>query len=73
MGCVFLMGSTVCPRTVDMRFAPVSRLKVPHVVHRRRKTQRLRPTKRPVTVADSIQMTRLGDPIYTDGDSPKGS
>jgi hypothetical protein len=29
-------------------------------------------TKRPVTVADSIQMTRLGDPIYTDGGSSKG-
>jgi len=25
------------------------------------------PTKRPVTVADSIEMTRLGDPIYTEG------
>jgi hypothetical protein len=25
------------------------------------------PWKRPVTVSDSIQMTRLGDPQYTDG------
>lgn len=31
-----------------------------------------RSTKRPITVADSIQMTRLGDPIYTDGGSSKG-
>jgi hypothetical protein len=29
-------------------------------------------TKRLVTVADSIQMTRLGDSIYTDGGSSKG-
>ena len=29
-------------------------------------------TKRPVTVADSIQMTRLGDPSYTDGAPSKG-
>jgi hypothetical protein len=29
-------------------------------------------TKRPVTIADSIQMTRLGDPSYTDGASSKG-
>jgi dipeptidyl aminopeptidase/acylaminoacyl peptidase len=29
-------------------------------------------TKRPVTVADSIQMTRLGDPQYTEGASSKG-
>jgi hypothetical protein len=29
-------------------------------------------TKRPVTVADSIQMTRLGDPSYTEGASSKG-
>jgi dipeptidyl aminopeptidase/acylaminoacyl peptidase len=29
-------------------------------------------TKRPVTVADSIQMTRLGDPYYTNGGSSKG-
>jgi hypothetical protein len=29
-------------------------------------------TKRPVTVADSIQMTRLGDPTYTDGAPSKG-
>jgi hypothetical protein len=29
-------------------------------------------TKRTVTVTDSIQMTRLGDPIYTDGGSSKG-
>jgi hypothetical protein len=29
-------------------------------------------TKRPVTVADSIQMSRLGDPTYTDGASSKG-
>ena len=28
--------------------------------------------KRPVTVADSIQMTRLGDPSYTDGAPSKG-
>jgi dipeptidyl aminopeptidase/acylaminoacyl peptidase len=27
----------------------------------------VRPEKRPVTVADSIQMTRLGDPGYTEG------
>jgi hypothetical protein len=31
-----------------------------------------RRTKRPVTVADSIQMTRLGDPSYTDGAPSKG-
>src|ERR1039458_398586 len=30
------------------------------------------PRKRPVTVADSIQMTRLGDPSYTDGEPSKG-
>jgi hypothetical protein len=30
------------------------------------------PVKRPVTVADSIQMTRLGDPRYNDGISSKG-
>jgi hypothetical protein len=29
-------------------------------------------TKRPVTVADSIQMTRLGDSIYTDGAPSRG-
>ncbi len=29
-------------------------------------------TKRPVTVADSILMTRLGDPSYTDGAPSKG-
>src|SRR5712692_2904510 len=29
-------------------------------------------TKRPVTVADSIQMTRLGDPSYTAGDPSNG-
>ena len=29
-------------------------------------------TKRPPTVADSIQMTRLGDPLYTAGRSSKG-
>ena len=29
-------------------------------------------TKRPVTIADSIQMTRLGDPSYTDGAPSKG-
>jgi hypothetical protein len=29
-------------------------------------------TMRPVTVADSIQMTRLGDPSYTDGAPSKG-
>jgi hypothetical protein len=29
-------------------------------------------TKRPVTVADSIQMTRLGDTSYTNGAAPKG-
>jgi len=29
-------------------------------------------TKRPVTVADSIQMTRLGDPSYTGGAPSKG-
>lgn len=29
-------------------------------------------TKRPVTVEDSIQMTRLGDPSYTNGASSKG-
>jgi hypothetical protein len=29
-------------------------------------------TKRPVTVADSIQMTRLGDPSYTNGAPSKG-
>jgi len=28
--------------------------------------------RRPVTVADSIQMTRLGDPSYTDGGPSKG-
>jgi len=28
--------------------------------------------KRPVTVADIIQMTRLGDPLYTDGAPSKG-
>ncbi len=32
----------------------------------------IRLTKRPVTVADSIQMTRLGDPIYTAGAPSKG-
>jgi hypothetical protein len=30
------------------------------------------PRKRPVTVADSIRMTRLGDPSYTDGEPSKG-
>jgi hypothetical protein len=29
-------------------------------------------TKRPATVADSIQMTRLGDPIYSAGGSSEG-
>jgi len=29
-------------------------------------------TKRPVTVADSIQMTRFGDPYYAEGGSAKG-
>jgi hypothetical protein len=29
-------------------------------------------TKRPATVADSIEMTRLGDPSYTDGAPSKG-
>jgi hypothetical protein len=29
-------------------------------------------TKRPSTVADSIQMTRLGDPLYNDGGPSKG-
>lgn len=30
------------------------------------------PGKRPVTVADSIQMTRLGDPLYNNGAPSKG-
>ena len=38
----------------------------------RRKAQRWRLTKRPLTVADSIQMTRLGDPLYTEGGPSKG-
>ena len=32
----------------------------------------MRRTKRSVTIADSIQMTRLGDPSYTDGAPSKG-
>jgi dipeptidyl aminopeptidase/acylaminoacyl peptidase len=71
MGCVFLMGGTlpVCCRYVYCSGQPAKR---PAGSTSAAQSTTAGQAKRPVTVADSIQMTRLGDVRYTEGASSKG-
>ena len=71
--CLVLMGSAYLTVDCSRAFCSDQRLKAPSVVHPSAQNRAAAgSTKRPVTVADSIQMTRLGDPSYTDGAPSKG-
>jgi hypothetical protein len=74
MGCFLLMSGSYLTMSSDFAFCNDQRTK--SSVSRTStalsaSVAALR--KRPVTVADSIQMTRLGDPSYTDGAPSKGA
>ena len=73
MGCIVLMSGYCLTMCCDLAFCGDRRTNS----SANRASTVLGPavaglTKRPVTVADSIHMTRFGDPYYADGGSAKG-
>src|SRR5579859_6445262 len=71
--CVVLMGSAYLRQECSRAYCSDQRAELPVAGTTTAKSAAVvESTKRPVTVADSIQMTRLGDPSYTDGAPSKG-
>ena len=73
LSCLSLMGSAYLTVCCNCAFCSDRPAKGPvGITPTTQSTAVAGSTKRPVTVADSIQMTRLGDPSYTDGAPSKG-
>jgi len=73
MGCILLMGSAYLTAYCNLAFCGDGPIQVPASSTSPAQNAAVAGlTKRPVTVADSIQMTRLADPSYTDGAPSKG-
>ena len=72
LGCILLMGSVYLTMCYDFAFCGDQPAE--NHVARTAAVQSTAAglTKRPITIADSIQMTRLGVPSYIDGASSKG-
>ncbi len=73
LGCLLLMASAYLTVDCSLVFCGDQPGDVPAVSASTAQSATVtEQTKRPVTVADSIQMTRLGDPSYTDGAPSNG-
>jgi hypothetical protein len=73
MNCLLFMGSAYLTVYGSVVFCSDGPIEPPASSRSTAQTAAVaRLTKRPATVADSIQMTRLGDPSYTDGAPSKG-
>src|SRR5207244_1374962 len=71
--CLLLMASTYTTVFISRAFCSDHRAEGPaNSPSMAQSTAVAELTKRPATVADSIQMTRLGDSLYTDGWPSKG-